>query len=446
MQKADVPSTHLARNLHECKKELAMIPTIEDYEQFVGRQNIESIKSVAEKLEGKHVVHVNSTYSGGGVAELLNSLVVLKNKLGIETDWRLLKGSHSFFNITKKFHNALQGEPLRLSQAEKSLYLEELERNALMHHFHEHDLVFIHDPQPLALMKYVKRKRQPWIWRCHVEITNASKDVWSFLRPFASKYDGAIFSMNIYRRKDLKIPQFFIAPSIDPLSLKNAELSTRKCRSIIEEEGIPLSKPIITQVSRFDKWKNPLGVVHIFNHVKEREDATLVLIGDMASDDPEGPLIYNKVMQHAEHRRDIHIITQKDDVLVNALQKMSAVVLQNSIREGFGLTVAEAMWKETPVIGTNVGGIPLQIIHGKTGALISNSQEAADWCVKLMRNERLRSRMGIEAKEHVRRNFLVTRQLQDYLNVIDSYTNTVVDNVMKAAKNLRKLLLKPVYH
>ncbi|MBI2124774.1 glycosyltransferase, partial [Candidatus Pacearchaeota archaeon] len=205
--------------------------------------------------------------------------------------------------------------------------------------------------------------------------------------------------------------------------------------------SIELDKPLITQVSRFDKWKNPLGALQIFKDVKERADARLVLIGDMADDDPEGPKIYSKVVKEAKKIKDVHIITKKDDLLVNALQRTSSVVLQNSIREGFGLTVAEALWKETPVIGRKVGGIPLQIIHKKTGILADSSTESADWCVKLIKDEKLRVKMGIEAKEHVRKNFLITRQLFDYLAVIDTYTSTAADEVIKAAKRLKRLLL-----
>ena len=419
-----------------------MLPKIEDYEPFIGKDNVSQIKDIAIKLEDKHIVNVNSTYSGGGVAEILNSLVVLMNQLGIDTDWRLLKGSHSFFNVTKKFHNALQGENLNFTDKDKKIYLDELERNALMHHFHEHDLVFIHDPQPLGLIKFVKKKKQPWIWRSHIQIKSPNRKVWHFLHAFAKQYDGAVFSVPKYGRKDLGMPQFFVAPSIDPLSLKNKPISDSQIRRILSREGIKLDKPLITQVSRFDKWKNPLGVIRIFKKIKHREDARLVLIGDMASDDPEGPRIYSKVVKQAEKMKGVHILTQKDDLLVSALQKASHVVLQNSKREGFGLTVSEAMWKGTPVVGTKTGGIPLQIIHGRTGALVSDSWEAADWCIKLIRDQKLRAKMGIEAKEHVRKNFLITRQLYDYLNVIDFYTGTVADDVKKAAKNLSRFLIK----
>lgn len=419
-----------------------MLPKIEDYGEFVGREKIEEIKDIAVKLEGKHIVHVNSTYSGGGVAEILNSMVTLMNRVGVETDWRLLKGSHSFFDVTKKFHNSLQGEKLNFTDRDKRIYLDEIERNALMHHFHEHDLVFIHDPQPLALMKFIKKKSQPWIWRCHIQINNANRKVWKFLHGFAKQYDGAVFSLPKYKKRDLNLPQFFVAPSIDPLSLKNKNLSEDQARKILLKESIKLDKPLITQVSRFDKWKNPLGVLQIFGMVRQRTDARLVLIGDMAADDPEGPKIYTKVVRQAEKMKDVYVITKKDDLLVNALQKMSHVVLQNSRREGFGLTVSEALWKETPVIGTNVGGLPLQIIHGKTGALVNDSRTAADWCVRLIKNHKLRIKMGIEGKEHVRRNFLITRHMYDYLNIIDTYTGTVADDVIKVAKSLKRMLLR----
>ena len=310
-----------------------MLPKIEDYEQFIGREKIKEIKSMAFKLEGKHIVHINSTYSGGGVAEILNSMVLLMNRLGIKTDWRLLKGSHSFFDVTKKFHNALQGGRVSFTKEDKRIYLDELERNALMHHFDEHDLVFVHDPQPLGLIKFVRKKEQPWIWRSHIEIRHANRKIWAFLHNFARHYDGAVFSMPKYKKRDLDIPQFFVAPSIDPLSLKNKELGESQIKKIISREGIPLNKPIITQVSRFDKWKNPLGVLSIFRKVQERVDADLVLIGDMASDDPEGPKIYNAIVKQAEKMKGVHIITKKDDLLVNALQRFSTVVLQNSKRE-----------------------------------------------------------------------------------------------------------------
>lgn len=399
-----------------------MLPKIEDYIQFVGEQEIEKIKQAAESLKGTHIIHVNSTYSGGGVAEILNSLVILMNRLGIETGWRLLKGSHSFFDVTKKLHNALQGEEINLTERKKKVYLEELEKNALMDHFENHDLIVIHDPQPLALIKYMKKK-QPWLWRCHIDIRRPNKETWNFLLPYITKYNGVIFSTRRYRKKELKIPQFFVAPSIDPLSPKNIRLSEPKVKKILSKNGIDMKKPIITQVSRFDKWKNPMGVIRIFKEVKEKADVQLVLIGDIAADDPEGPKIYSQIAKEAENLNDIHIITKKDDILVNALQRASSVVFQNSIREGFALTVAEALWKGTPVIATNVGGIPLQVIHKKTGILIKNKREAIKWCIELLNNENLRKKLGENGKEHVRKNFLITRHLHEYLQIFKHYTN-----------------------
>jgi len=239
----------------------------------------------------------------------------------------------------------------------------------------------------------------------------------------------------------LNIPQYFVAPSIDPLSLKNKELSQGQTNRILLREGIKIDKPIIAQVSRFDKWKNPLGVLRIFKRVKERTDARLVLIGDMATDDPEGPEIYNKVVKEAEKMKDVYVLTKKDDLLVNALQRASHVVIQNSKREGFGLTVSEALWKETPVVGTRTGGIPLQVIHNKTGALAGSEREAVDWCVKLIKDDKLRIKIGIAGKEHVRKNFLITRHLFDYMKIIEYYTGTVADDVLRAAKYLKRLLL-----
>jgi trehalose synthase len=417
-----------------------MLPKIEDYKPIVGDEVIDKIKDLAIGLEDKHIVHINSTYYGGGVAEILNSLVVLMNQLGVKTDWRLLKGSHSFFDVTKKFHNALQGEKVRLEDNEKKIYMDELERNAITHHFHEHDLVIIHDPQPLGLINFVKKRKQPWIWRCHVDIKTNNRQVWPYLRDFANRYDGAIFSLSKYGQKSLSVPQFFFQPSIDPLTLKNMDLPARTIKKLLEKEGISTKKPIVTQISRFDKWKNPLGVLSIYNEIRKRQDAQLVLMGDTASDDPEGPKIYSKVLKQAEKMKDVTIITNKDDLLVNALQRSAHVVLQNSVREGFGLTVTEAMWKQAPVVATKVGGIPMQVINNRTGFLMTNPKEGADYCVKLLRDDKLRQRIGIAAKEHVRYFSLITRHIYDYLNLIDNYTGTVADDVMKAAKYLKRMV------
>jgi trehalose synthase len=398
-----------------------MLPKLRDYQKVAGKEIIERIRAEAEPLRGIHVTHVNSTYVGGGVAELLNSLVIPFNELGIEMGWRLLKGSHTFFNITKRFHNSLQGDRNHLSDAAKRIYFEEIEKNAMINHLYRHDMVIIHDPQPLAMIEHYPRGR-PWLWRCHVDITNPDPEFWAFLRPFILKYDGMIVSMKEYMKGDIPVPQFVRPPSLDPLSLKNKKLSRRTCRRLISEAGIDPDRPIMCQVSRFDKWKNPLGVVRMHEAVKERMDCQLVLIGDMASDDPEGPVIYNRLLKKVSGSCDgIHLLTQKNDLLVNALQSESAVVVQNSVREGFGMTVTEALFKETPVVASRVGGIPLQVIDGETGFLIRDPREGAKRCLQLLADQGLRERMGRNGREHVMRNFLITGHILDYIGMFRRY-------------------------
>lgn len=396
---------------------------IDDYKKVVGDDIVEGVKSTADPLVGKHIVNINSTSSGGGVAEILNTLVILMNDLKIETGWRILKGSHGFFDVTKKFHNALQGEKIRLTDFKKQIYCQETERNAIMSHFKYHDLVMVHDPQPLALIDYCGKK-QPWIWRCHIDIKQTHRPTWDFLAKYIKKYDGMVVSVKKYKKRGIKIPQFVIAPSIDPLSFKNELLSDSRCRKILSKNQIDLDKPIVCQVSRFDKWKNPIGVIKIFKKIKEKTDnIQLVMIGDIVIDDPEGIKVYNKLANYTKDKKDITLITKRDDWLVNALQRKSAVVLQNSVREGFALVVAEALWKKTPVVGTRVGGIPLQIIDGKTGFLISNTAQAAKRCVQLLQDEKLREKLGQQGHEHVKKNFLITRHLKDYLELFNHYLN-----------------------
>jgi trehalose synthase len=399
-----------------------MIPRLSDYSSIVGKDVIERIRKEAEPLEGKHITHINSTSSGGGVSEILNTMVILQNELGILVGWRLLKGTHTFFTITKKFHNALQGENMKLSDSAKSIYLEEIERNAIMNHLHKHDLVVVHDPQPLAMVKHYP-KRQPWLWRCHIDITHRSQPIWNFLRDFVRRYDGMIVSMKKYRQGGIRIPQFVVPVSIDPLNLKNMQLSQKSCIHLLSQNGIDLHKPILCQVSRFDKWKNPLGVVRMFEMVRQKVDCQLVLIGDMATDDPEGPIIYNRLMERVSGQGDIHVIAKRADLLVNALQRMSHAIIQNSRREGFGLTVTEALYKGTPVVAMNRGGIPLQVRKNRTGFLISNSREGAKRCIQLIEDERLRKRLGRAGKEHVKRNFLITRHMLDYIRIFNHYIN-----------------------
>lgn len=394
---------------------------LKEYGRIAGKEVIENIRREAEPIEGSHITHMNSTYLGGGVAEILNSLVIPFNELKIQMGWRLLKGSHTFFNITKKFHNSVQGDESHFSSHAKRIYLDEIEKNAMMNHLSGHDIVIIHDPQPIAMIDHYPNK-QVWLWRCHVDITRPDPAFWDFLRPFIAKYDGMIVSMRKYKKRDVKIPQFVRPPSVDPLSLKNRNLSRREARRLIERSGVDPDRPIMCQVSRFDKWKNPLGVVEMYEAVRKKTDCQLVLIGDMATDDPEGPAIYNTLMRKISENRDgIHVMTEKNDLLVNALQRESCVIVQNSVREGFGMTVSEALLKETPVVATRVGGIPLQVIEGRTGFLISNPREGAKRCLQLVQNENLRERLGKRGREHVIDNFLITGHILDYIMIFKKY-------------------------
>lgn len=397
-----------------------MIPKLKDYEKIVGKKQIETIRQISYKaaVSDVHLTHVNSTSSGGGVAEILNIHVLLMNELGIETGWRLLKGSHSFFDVTKKFHNALQGEDIKITKEMKEIYWEETERNNLMNHFKNHDLVYCHDPQPLAMIEKQLRLRQPWIWRVHVDLSNPNPILWKFLKNYIKKYERVIVSMEKYKKKDLPVKQTVIAPAIDPLSRKNYHMNISRCHQILKQNGIETDKPLICQVSRFDKWKDPLGVLEIFRRVKGKiKDCHLVMIGDVSVDDPESNMIYNEVVNQVKDKEDIHLILKKDDILVNALQTCSDVILQNSIKEGFALTISEALWKKTPVVAKRVGGIPLQVIDGKTGYLVDNVDQAAKRCIKLIQDKRLSQKIGLNGKEHVKNNFLITRHLEDYLKL-----------------------------
>ena len=388
---------------------------IEDYEQYVGAETVERILKKAKPLQGLHVVNVNSTYYGGGVSELLSSLTLLMNGLGIKTGWRLIQGSPDFFSITKKIHNALQGEDINLSDRKKELYEFIIHQNSIRTHL-DHDLVIIHDPQPLPMINYY-RKSSPWIWRCHIDLSAPNKEAWNYLAPFIEKYDAVILSIREYEQK-LKPPQLFFMPAIDPFSIKNRELSEEETDERLEHYNIPTDLPLVVQISRFDRWKDPEGVIKAFKQARKEVDCTLVLLGNVATDDPEGGKIYESVLKRREER--IIILSCQDSALVNALQSRAEVVLQKSIREGFGLTVAEAMWKGKPVIGGNVGGIRYQIKDGENGFLVSSIEETADRIVQLTKDRKLRERLGHNARESVRGKFLLTREIEQYLDLFNS--------------------------
>ncbi len=389
---------------------------MEDYEQFVGSEMVERVKAKAELVHDLHVAHVNSTYYGGGVAELLSSLTLLMNSLGIKTGWRVIQGFPDFFSVTKKMHNALQGGEINLSELKRQIYESVVYENAVRNHL-DHDRVIIHDAQPLPIVRHYEKKG-PWIWRCHVDLTEPNQDLWSYLRPFIEEYDATILTLQEYEQK-LNTPQLFFMPAIDPFSIKNRELSEDERLQRLDYYNIPTDLPIVTQISRFDRWKDPEGVIEAFKLASEEIDATLVLLGNVATDDPEGEEVYRSLLDSREDR--IIILSRQDTALVNALQSRAAVVLQKSIREGFGLTVTEAMWKGAAVIGGNVGGIRYQIEDGVNGFLVSSVEEAAQRIVQLVKDEGLRKEMGERARETVKDRFLLIRLAEQHLDLLHSF-------------------------
>jgi trehalose synthase len=393
------------------------IVQIEDYEKLVGSQTIERIQKKARRLQHLHVVNVNSTYYGGGVAELLTSFTLLMNSVGIKTGWRVIQGAPDFFSITKKMHNALQGGEINLSDRKMKIYEEIIYENAVRNHLDQHNMVIVHDPQPLPMINHYK-KNGPWIWRCHVDLSNPNKELWNYLTPFIEKYDAVIFSIEDYKKR-LKTPQVFFMPAIDPFSILNREMTEKEIKERLEHYEIPTDLPLVVQISRFDRWKDPHGVIEAFKLARRDVDATLVLLGNVATDDPEGAEVYESLLNCRQER--IIILSHQDTALVNALQRKAAVVLQKSIREGFGLTVTEAMWKGASVIGGNVGGIRYQIRNGVNGFLVSTVEEAAERIVQLIKDKKLQKRIGEKAKETVRRRFLLTRYLEQYLDLFHSF-------------------------
>lgn len=396
--------------------------SLDDYSEIVGDQVLSSIYRKARRLTGKHILHINATYQGGGVAEILGSVVVLMNDIGIDTGWRILHGTPDFFAITKKFHNALQGAPINLTEIKKRLYIRANEDFSMFTHI-DHDYVIVHDPQPLPLIKYYAKK-QPWIWRCHVDLSTSNNAIWDFLKKFILRYDMMIISSEKYKREDLPVEQRIIQPAIDPLSPKNMEISQGDISKYLKKFGIPRDKPLITQISRFDKWKDPEGVIQVFKLVKKKVDCRLVLCGSMAADDPEGWMIYEKVERKAKdliENKDVILITSENSILVNALQRVSAVIIQKSTKEGFGLTVTEALWKGTPVVSSNIGGIPLQVTDGENGFLVEvgDKKGFAERIIQLLKNPELAEQMGKKGKEIVRKNFLITRIISDYLDLLN---------------------------
>lgn len=390
--------------------------SVEDYAPFIGDEAVERIAGKVRALGNLHLVNVSSTYYGGGVAELLTSLTLLMNASGIEAGWRVLQGRPDFFSVTKRMHNALQGDEINLSELKRQIYEEVVFENASRMHL-DHDLVIVHDPQPLPLIKHYRRKA-PWVWRCHVDLSRPNPELWAYLSDFIERYDAVVVHLPEYAQK-ITPPQRFIMPAIDPFSTANKELSAAEIDERLAHYDIPTDLPLVVQVSRFDKWKDPDGVIDAFEIARKEVDATLVLVGNVAVDDPEGPEMFSALSSRAGER--VRILSVQDSALVNALQRRAAVVVQKSLREGFGLTVTEAMWKGTPVVGGNVGGIRHQIEDGINGYLVDSIEQTAERIVTLLNDKRLRNRLGKAARESVRQRFLMTRLMEEWIDLYGAF-------------------------
>ncbi|MDD5537950.1 MAG: glycosyltransferase [Candidatus Omnitrophica bacterium] len=385
---------------------------INDYIPIVGQSTIDDLKLLAERLKGKVIQHINSTSVGGGVAEILNRMVPLLGELGVDSRWDLIKGGAQFFDVTKKFHNALHGRPQDITDHDLEIFTETTETNlGLMNTYG--DIVFIHDPQPIGLIK--KKSGNKWLWRCHIDVSHPHQKVWDFLMSFIPGYDAAVFSSPIFSQS-LPIRQFLISPSIDPLSDKNKELSQDEIDAALEKYNIVRDKPIITQISRFDRLKDPLGVIDAYLQVKKYIDCQLILAGGTATDDPEGVQVLAEVQEKAKKDPDIHVLLlPQDDILINALQRASDVIIQKSLKEGFGLTVAEALWKAKPIVASHVGGISLQVKHKYSGLLCHSIEGAAFAIKQLLNNPEYAKKLGENGREHIKNNFLLTRHLKEYM-------------------------------
>jgi trehalose synthase len=392
--------------------------TWDDYAAIVGPEVIAQLHRLAERLGPVSFVHVNSTRTGGGVAEILSRAVPLLNELGLETTWEVIEGDPTFFEVTKGFHNALQGEEVQIQPSLLDHYVEVNRENAKRFKW-EADFVLVHDPQPAYLIQEIRDQGKHWIWRCHVDISRPNLKVWKFLREIVSQYDASIFSMSKFAQ-NLPHPQYIIRPSIDPLSEKNRELTDQEIQTVLSKLGIGRDKPIILQVSRFDSFKDPLGVIQSYQMVRKHTPCKLILAGGEATDDPEGPRIFAEVMDAANGDRDIHILLLPPDAHheINALQRAADIIIQKSTKEGFGLTVTEAMWKGKPVVGSAVGGIVLQVRDYNTGFLVNSPEGCAFRIRYLLNRPEMAKRMGKLAKEFVRSHFLITRTIRDYLTLL----------------------------
>ncbi len=402
------------------------------YAEVAGYDVVDHLSQLARPLKGMKIVHVNSTREGGGVAEILRKLVPLMEALDLDVRWEVLKGSEEFFQCTKGFHNALQGFAVGISQGMLDTYEGVNASNAeeLRPVLEDADFVFIHDPQPVALINFFPKRKGKWVWRCHIDCSRPYRPVWKYLKKWIMGYDASIFSLAAFA-KYLPHPQYLIAPSIDPLSEKNIDLPESEIEAVFDRFGLNRDLPLVVQVSRFDRFKDPLGVIDAYKEARKMTPLQLVLAGGSADDDPEGKSVLEEVRRAASDDEDIHVLELPPDShrTINALQRASDIVLQKSIKEGFGLTVSEAMWKGKPVIGGDTGGIRLQVIDHFTGFKVRTPEGAALRIRYLLHNENKRYEMGTRARRLVRENFLLTRHLREYLALILGVVHGLEDRI-----------------
>ncbi|NVM17573.1 MAG: glycosyltransferase [Candidatus Lokiarchaeota archaeon] len=394
---------------------------LEAYAPLLGLKTINKLKEKAHKFKGKTVLHVNATKYGGGVAEILQNMIPLMNELGIKGDWKVFTAPESFFDISKKMHNALQGNmEIHFSDKEICDYIEQA-KSTYDQICPDSDFNIIHDPQPCPMINFTEDKKGKWIWRCHIDTANPNPQAWSMISDYLSLYDALIFTKLEYARKKSHDLIYQIPPSIDPFSVKNKDIPEVQAREIVEK-FVPTDIPLITQVSRFDPWKDPLGVIDAYRIVKKKQPIRLVLIGSLAHDDPEGVEWLKKVKDYAKNDPDIYILSNLDgvgDIEVNAFQRVSKVILQKSIKEGFGLTVTEGMWKKTPVIGGNVGGIKLQINDGINGFLVDTIEETAEKIIYILKNPKKAKEMGKAGHNKIKSEFLLIKHVERYLDLFE---------------------------
>jgi trehalose synthase len=393
----------------------APAPHLDDYRNIVGQSTLDALRFLARELKGKTVKMVNSTAVGGGVAEMLNRLVPLLSELEVATHWDVITGGNDFFEVTKAFHNALHGAPYELTKAAQEIFLMYNQQNRERMQFEE-GLVVIHDPQPVGLIGSRRQTSASWVWRCHLDLSNPDPRVWEFFRPIIEQYDAAVFSSQSFARQ-LPIPQYLFYPCIDPLSEKNRELPDFQVQQILDDFGIDRSRPIVTQVSRFDRLKDPVGVVQAYKLAKKYVDCQLVLAGGGASDDPEGATVLQEVKEAAGNDPDIIILDLPPwcALEINAIQRASTIIVQKSLKEGFGLTVTEALWKGKPTIAGAVGGIPNQIIHKLTGVLVHSVEGCGFQIRYLLTHPEFARTIGLNGREHVKENFLMTTNVKRWL-------------------------------